>query len=350
MKAMRVRIVELGGAHDDAYREFLRRIETSLVYHTPTYREFIAELAGGVPEYLLALGDDGAVRGALPLFLKHGRHGTVCNSLPFFGSIGGAIGDDEAARAALVAHYNRRIEAPEIAAATVIENPLETRGNGDFAHDLTDYRIGQVSILDGPGDADERLMASFHYKTRNMIRKAEKSGVAVEIDEGAYDFLERTHVENIGSIGGLVKPPAFFELIQRKFRPGTDRRLYVARHEGQPIAACLMLYFNRTVEYFIPVIKVEHREKQPLSLVIFQAMVEAARDGYRWWNWGGTWQSQEGVYRFKKRWGTRDRNYFYYTRVRNHELPHLSREEILAAYPYYFVLPFAALTPRAERP
>jgi hypothetical protein len=348
LRVLTLRVVTLSPQWQDAYKHFLLSCETSLIYHSVEYRDFLEQIAGGEPEYLLALDDRDKICGALPLFFKTGAHGTICNSLPFFGSIGGLVGATAEARSALLARFNRRIAEPEIAAATVIENPLERRDNDDIKRDITDFRIGQVTPLDGDGDIADRLMSIFHQKTRNMVRKAEKSGIKVNVDNTAFGFLEKVHNENMAAIGGLVKPPAFFALVQQRFAPGHGRRLYVATHEGRTVAAALMLYFNKTVEYFIPVIRSEFRQFQPLSLIVYQAMIDAARDGYRTWNWGGTWQSQEGVYHFKKRWGTQDRKYTYYTRIKNRKVLMLSREEILREYPWYFVVPFAALqSPKA---
>ena len=33
----------------------------------------------------------------------------------------------------------------------------------------------------------------------------------------------------------------------------------------------------------------------------FQVPIDAIEHDYRWWNWGETWESQHGIYRFKKR-------------------------------------------------
>ena len=37
-----------------------------------------------------------------------------------------------------------------------------------------------------------------------------------------------------------------------------------------------MLYYNKTVEYFTPVVKVEYKNTQVLSKIIFEAMIEAS--------------------------------------------------------------------------
>jgi hypothetical protein len=64
-----------------------------------------------------------------------------------------------------------------------------------------------------------------------------------------------------------------------------------------------------------------------------------------WWNWGGTWLTQDGVYRFKSRWGTESRPYTYFIAIRNAELLRHSQETLQAAFPYFYVRPFAPVAP-----
>lgn len=54
----------------------------------------------------------------------------------------------------------------------------------------------------------------------------------------------------------------------------------IASLDGRPVAALLLLYFNRTVEYFAPVIEHEYRSRQPLSFLIWQGMLDAVHRGY----------------------------------------------------------------------
>ncbi len=69
-------------------------------------------------------------------------------------------------------------------------------------------------------------------------------------------------------------------------------------------------------------------------------MLEAIKIGYSNWNWGGTWESQKGVYDFKKRWNAKDFKYKYFTKIINKDILNIPQEEILKTYPYFYVLPF----------
>jgi lipid II:glycine glycyltransferase (peptidoglycan interpeptide bridge formation enzyme) len=119
--------------------------------------------------------------------------------------------------------------------------------------------------------------------------------------------------------------------------------VYVGYVDNRPVAALLLFYFNKTVEYFTPVVREEFRSLQPTSLIIYEAMKDAIRDSYDKWNWGGTWLSQGSVYDFKKRWGAAEKRYYYYTRVYNKEIIGTDKETLIKSYPNFFLLPFNQL-------
>lgn len=338
-----MRTAILTDAYRLAYDELLLAQQSTLLYQSSRYMALLADLLGCRQTTLIALDTKGSLVGALPLMEADGPFGVTVNSLPFYGSNGGLVGTDPRARQALVAAYNDRVAAPDIAAATVVENPLDAALRAEWRHELKDERIGQFTPIDHVRDHEAGLMSAFHYKTRNAIRKAWKLGAVVTIENDQMHFLAQVHEENMCEIGGMPKSRRFFDLIPGHFRPGIDYRLYVTRLNGEPVAAVLVFYFNKVVEYFTPVVRKEHRESQSLSAAIYRAMCDASVAGYRWWNWGGTWLSQDGVYRFKSRWGTRDLPYRYYTTVRNPAVLRAQRSELLTGYASFYTVPFSAL-------
>ena len=139
------------------------------------------------------------------------------------------------------------------------------------------------------------------------------------------------------SIGGRSKEDTFFELFPKIFIQNQDYRIYVAKKDGQNIASLLLFYFNNTVEYYIPTIMSDYRTFQPLSLLIYTAMIDAKKNGYSSWNWGGTWPSQEGVKKFKNKWNTQNVEYNYYIKLNNKKILGLSQEEIIKEYGNFYV-------------
>ena len=189
----------------------------------------------------------------------------------------------------------------------------------------------------------EKLLQKFHYKTRNVIRKALKHNINVVIDNSKLNLLYQLHKDNMESIGGIAKKIEIIDHIKQIYKENQDYKVYIAKYENKIVAGLLVFYFKETVEYYIPVINNEYRNLQALSLLIFEAMTEASVFGFKNWNWGGTWESQKGVYSFKKKWGTIDKNYYYLTKLNNEEIYTLDEETLLSEYSNFYVIPFKNL-------
>ena len=334
----------LTAADEAAYARFLERSPAATVYHSVPYRDLVLRCTRGAPRYGLAWRGTEVV-GVLPLIVTDGPLGPVANSLPFFGSYGDILTSDADAARALRHWFNDQIERDGIIAATLISNPFDQAHLVDWENPtFVDERIAQWTVL-----ADERseavdIRAMIDGSARRNLAKALSERVSVDIDNTALDFLAECHRENMAEIGGLTKPTSFFSALPGAMVAERDYRIYVAKRDGEPIAALLVFLFKHFVEYVMPVTAPGNREHQPTAAIILRAMQDAQSDGRRVWNWGGTWTSQTGVYRFKKKWGATEKRYSYHTYVRDDGVLAQSAEALSAGYPYFFVVPFAALS------
>lgn len=324
------------------------QLPESLFYYSPKYFHFLEGLLGCSIKCLVAKSS-GKIVGALPLAYTKGALGMVINSLPYYGSNGGPIAFNQDACSQLLLVYKKLIQKEGILSSTLISNPLSEKSfEHDIKPDLIDKRIGQWTPLSDQDIDAEALLMRFDSSARRNVRKALKKGVEVEIDNSAIEFLKNTHQSNMAQIGGLAKTNDFFELLPKHFNAGEDYDIYVASKSGEPIAALLVFYFNLTVEYFTPVVVESARNMQGLPCIIHKALCDAAQKGFKWWNWGGTWLSQDGVYRFKKKWAAEDKLYQYYTNIMNDELYSSSAETLLSEYSGFFVIPFSELKQSEE--
>ncbi len=347
-----IRVVRLEEESMGAYRQFLSEEPQAMIYASPEYAHFLANVVTGEFQCLLAFeGDD--IVGSLPYFrTEHPDLGCVINSLPWYGSHGGCTLSSKArseVRAELLLAYRRMLGSQDVLSSTMILTPSESTHLEEYRRAiepyLVDRRIGQVTCLPGQEeDLEDGLAKRVAQKTRNLIRKSLKQGFSIEAteEEEAWRFLSDTHHANMHAIGGKAKPWHHF-LALRKCLPGDWHRLWVATADGQPVAALLLLYFNQTVEYFTPVILHEYRFRQPLSYLIWHAMLDAARRGYRWWNWGGTWLSQKSLHHFKAGWGAGDEPYWYLINTNESALARLRANQTMvqAAFPYYYTHPYS---------
>lgn len=334
-----VQVVRWAAEYDAAIDAFVVGHPEGLVYYMAAYRRYLLEVAGGECRSLVALSG-GTVVGVLPLMLKDGPFGPVLNSLPFFGSNGGVLADGAESEAALVAEYDRQAAAATV--ATWISHPFMDTATP--RHDLTDERIAQWTRLPADGDLPDGVEAS----ARRNIQKARAAGVTVRESPESLPFLEATHRANLAAIGGRAKPAEFFSRLP-VMTYGRDWRLHLAEHGGVPLAALLTFEAVKTVEYVMPVVVESARSLQPTAMILAAAMADAARRGFTRWNWGGTWLTQDGVYRFKKKWGADERRYRYFIRLNDASLRRRPAAELSAGYPWYFTLPYDQLAPERSQ-
>ena len=322
------------------YEIFLLSFKESLLYYSPRYKDFLEELLTVESNYLMALDKDENIQAILPIMIKEGEFGTIINSLPYYGSNGGILSKNEEAYNGLLNHYNSLIK--NSAGSTYITNPLQ-KDIKELQYNILDKRIGQWTSIDYDENIEENIMSSFDSSARRNVRKAIKENVTVEVDNSQIGFLYETHYENITSIGGKAKDKKFFTLIDKYFEKEKDYNIYIAKLNGEKIGALLLFYYNETVEYFTPAAVSEYRNVQALPLINYQAMIDANKKDFRWWNWGGTWLTQDGVYKFKNKFGAIDKEYKYFIKINNQDIYNSTKEELLKEYDNFYVIPFDKL-------
>ena len=340
--------INIESNEDASLKDYVNNSKDSLVYTSFEFINLISTHLGAESFWIVAQ-EDNEILGVLPFVeSKAGKFGTVYNSLPYYGSNGGVIQAKEnvEVKKILIKEFFDFAQKKNACSATIVTNPL-LNDNHVYEEVLIDYvfdeRIGQITHI--PETPDDELIKIFDDPRPRNIRRAQKEGIKVSAgnERSSVEFLYKVHVENMQAIGGLNKSWDFFEKLLTNM-PADMWSVYIGSKEGEPVSALLLFYFNGTVEYFTPVIKSEHRNTQALVLVIFEAMKDAVnKRGCKNWNWGGTWLSQTGVYDFKKRWGTSDYPYYYYTKLFNEEVKSSSKAALLKDYPGFFVLPFSEL-------
>jgi len=284
---------------------------------------------------------------AIPLLSTTGNYGRVVNSLPFFGGHGipADAGDNGFHRLELFREIEARIGDNNYQSVTLIENPLSPMTDGEMS-DLqylrpVDFRISQITHrLPASHFGLSDLLESFHPKTRNSIRKGLSNigSIGESTDSEVLNFLVDEHTKSISTLGGLPKTED--QLLQLLKLPGDTTKVHWATTRAGELGAALMtLETNTVLEYFVPVVRQDLRETQLLSALISEVMLKAFQRGCLAWNWGGTWTSQQGVYRFKSRFNATDRHYRYFHWCSDDFLE-ADKSELMKSYPYWYTRKF----------
>lgn len=340
-----------GQALLDGIDQFVLAHPEATFYHSSRYHAFLLDLLGARCHSLVALRG-GEVVGILPLMTVDGPCGVVVNSLPFYGSYGGVLAAEPSFASLLWEHARALIERLDVTVTTVVSNPFAANADG-IPGEPMDYRLVQYTDISGGANRaledTEWLHRIIDSSTRRNIRKAHASGVEVRTAPEAMSFLRQAHLEGMAAIGGRPKSDRFFALIDRHFRPDEDYKLYVASIGGEPVAALLLFLFRDYAEYFVPATIEAAREAQPMAAILERAMAESAAAGIRIWNWGGTWETQTGVYRFKRKWGAAERRYDYFVDLRRPErIRGQTPQSLIDGYGNFYVVPFRLLSERED--
>ena len=164
---------------------------------------------------------------------------------------------------------------------------------------------------------EESLFQQLDSKNRNMVRKAQKSGVTIFTDHGERlsDFLDiyretmdRAHAENY-----YYFEPEYYEALRDAL--GENVLFFYAVREGQIIAASIFLYNERFMHYHLSGGRTAFRGFAPTNLLIYEAARWGARHGIQYLHLGGGNGGRDSLFGFKKQFNRRGEIPFYIGRT-----------------------------------
>jgi hypothetical protein len=352
----------------DQYKEYVGRQDHALFSSSLLFCNFIISLMPVpeiIPFYFMVMDDKDRICGVLPSFVCKGKYGSVLNSMPWYGSNPGVLSDNHGVFYLLLDAFNKTAEWLGCASSTIVTRPFEPMSDyfSYYSRNRSDRRLiinsrtGMMTPLpEYSKNLESDLFNLFDSKTRNQIRKGYKETEIFSCDymtdiqrNSVIEWTRLKHQENMIRLGAPSKDKEFDLFKTWDF--GKDINIFVAAtpEDSKPQAALLLKYFNKTVDYCIPVIDVEYRHSCAMNACIMTAMKDATEKGYRWWNWGGTnKETMPGVYHFKKNFGGVECQYNYFTTLYDDNLLDIPKEELWAEYPFFFVLPYDLLNDRVK--
>lgn len=317
---------------EDTYADMLQHCQEAIFTHSIQYRNLLADFLRCQPYYIIAL-EGKEVVGALPAFLKENpKHGNVLNSLPFFGSHGGVLvrsdyddGNKMRIKKLLIDRFTSLAVEENCILSTIITSPFDfdiSFYETNLQYRFKDSRVAQiVEFGENITDAEHEIMYRIvEPDNRRAIRRPLKHGITLEYSKDFRPLFDM-HQENISTKGGNVQPLSFLEKISESMDENQCSLTY-AKKGDIIIAGLLLFFFRNTVNYLIPGFRYEYAVEQGTSFLIYQTMKRAITEGFKYWNFGGTSESQPSLYRFKARWGTKDHPYYYYV-LQHDDISHI---------------------------
>lgn len=152
-------------------------------------------------------------------------------------------------------------------------------------------------------DADT-IWSNIVSKNRNMIRKAEKSGVIVTQGREPERFaaFQRMYNETMRKDRAEAYyyfEDAFYESIRTDLCG--NAQVFLAAYEDRPIAGAIMIYANGRLNYHLSGSDMAYRPLAPTNLILYRAALWGSENGYKTFHLGGGLGSQEdSLYKFKR--------------------------------------------------
>ena len=158
------------------------------------------------------------------------------------------------------------------------------------------------------------ILAGMRPKGRYNISVARRHGVSVVEDtspRGLADFL-RIYRDTAGRQGFRTKPKSYFDALLAVAAPRGRGALLFAEHQGQRLAAALVILFGSRATYFYGGSLAERRHIMAPYLLHFVAMCRAKVAGCEWYDlWGVAPEGEPahpwaGISVLKRRFGGRE--------------------------------------------
>ena len=189
------------------------------------------------------------------------------------------------------------------------------------------YKLLKNTIFMDLSD-EESLFRQLDSKNRNMVRKAQKSGVTVFTDRGEHlpEFLDiyRETMDRANAGAYYYFEPGYYEALRSAL--GKNVIFFYAVQEGEIIAASIFLYHERFMHYHLSGGKTAFRRFAPTNLLLYEAACWGARHGIKYLHLGGGTGGGDSLFDFKKRFNRRGELPFYIGRT---ILDHAAYQELL---------------------
>jgi CelD/BcsL family acetyltransferase involved in cellulose biosynthesis len=280
---------------DPRWADFVARQPGATLFHHPEWARLLAKCYGFRAFAVATRDAGGQIRAGLPVMeVSHFRGGPKWVSLPFTDYLPPLLAAPEE-EASLCSALEQESRAAGVRRVEVRSPLAGTATYGAaFQHGIA---------LDADPD---RVFAGFPSKTRTHIRQAERRGVTVRRATGPEDLVDvfyGLHLRTRRRLGVPVQPRGFFrQLWESLISPGLGLVL-VAEADGQPVAAGVVLAWNRTMIGKYIASDEAAWSLRPNNLIVWHAVQAACERDCRWFDFGRTDAGNTGLRAYKRSWG-----------------------------------------------
>lgn len=293
---------------DPRWERFVASQSAALPYHHPAWSAVLAETFG----YRLAaagcLDVAGRLTGVLPLMEKKSLlAGRYLASLPNTPTAGPLAAD----RDSLAALLRGAMERVDHSSASWLQLKAEDPAMDRLVPGFSGGSRDPTYVLNLPDDPEQLRFGNSRHHTaiRRNVRQAARSGVTVREASSASDVRRwyRLYLATMRAHATPPRPLRLFEVIWDILVPlDLARWLLAERSEGgrtRLLAGSLFLASSGTVVYAFNGRDRAQLQYRPNDAIHWRAITDACQAGQRSYDFGEVSRGNEGLARFKEKWG-----------------------------------------------
>jgi CelD/BcsL family acetyltransferase involved in cellulose biosynthesis len=159
----------------------------------------------------------------------------------------------------------------------------------------------------------ETLKSSFANAIRRNLRKAQQHDLEFHkrSDRSAIDVFYRMHVLTRRKLGVPVQTRTYFRKLHEKLIEHGLGCVGIVSRNSVPLAAVVLLGYNGRLTYKYAASDPAALEQRPNDWLVYNAIRMATEEGYQFFDFGISAKEQDGLRRFKSKWGATESDVFY---------------------------------------
>ena len=286
----------------DQWQKYVEWHPDSSVFHHRNWIELL-NAQYGMEISIPAITRNEKIVAAIPLLQTRNLRGKKkLISLPFTDYLP-ILADDAPSAEALCqllrSEYRDSYEAVVLRASTPV-NGLKNES----------FNVRHILKTDLPLD---EIKSGFASAIKRNLNKGRRKGLEFHKrqDDDAMDTFYRLQVLTRRKLGVPVQPKSYFRRLSDQLIKTKLGFVAVVTKENQPIAAGVLLGFNGRLTYKYAASDPTALEHRPNDWLVYNSIRIAAEEGFQLFDFGISDKSQEGLRRFKSKWGAEESDIFY---------------------------------------
>ncbi len=301
------KVVELDADPVGRWANFLRTRPDALIYHHPLWVQVLAKAYGFRPLGLGCEDARGALIGVLPLCYTRGiLSGRALSSLPRTPLAGPLAVNDEVRRLLMTAAVDRvrtdgtrlEVKVAETSYAGAVRDMVRVRWDATYIRELSS------------AEGELRFGTSRnHAQIKRAVAKSQRLGVQVRAGDTEADLQRwyQLYLTTMRRHGVPPRPYKFFRIAWRLLSRDGMMRLLLAEHRpsNRLLAGSVFFSYGNTIFFSHNGSRDDALALRPNDAIQWQAIHDAHADGTRYYDLGEVDASNQGLTRFKTKWGAK---------------------------------------------